>query len=117
TGGVFPGRGCPARAVFGGPPRPRGPGGGPLASALGGHQPALASAMPSPTYADTPSRTVAALIRIPFMGGVPSVRFVCSGKKPLGAEPVPRQPDSIGNAPQRAVARVKKRAAGVRRLA
>src|SRR5436190_23919410 len=37
--------------------------------------------MPSPTYADTPSRTVAALIRIPFMGGVPSVRFCVAREK------------------------------------
>jgi len=43
------------------------------------------------------------------MGGVPSVRFcVALEKNHWGAEPVPRQPDSIGNAPQRAAARVKK---------
>src|SRR5256885_17244551 len=89
--------------------RASGPARGRSPPRLRGNQPALVSAMPIPTYADTPSRTVAALIRIPFMGGVPSVRFcVALEKNHWGAEPVPRQPDSIGNAPQRAAARVKK---------
>jgi predicted thioesterase len=49
----------------------------------GRDQPALARAMPSPTYADMPSSTVAALIRIPFMGRCSSVRFcVALRKKP-----------------------------------
>jgi hypothetical protein len=56
---------------------------------LGGNQPALASAMPSPTYADMPSSTVAALSRIPFMGRCSLCPLLCRLEKKTTREQSP----------------------------